>query len=191
MMNIIRNIFTSPNYSSRKGTKIDLLVIHHTGGKYPSDVNWLCDKKSKVSAHYYIRKNGEIYGLVPDEYCAWHAGESSFDLDGDGKIVQGEKWFNNRSIGIEMELLNIEDNYTDDELQSNFALSLDLVKKYNISTEQVLGHKEISPKRKIDPANFNMNTFRILLYGKLHEIDVSKIERIPIKIDGKEFEKLI
>jgi len=188
-MRIIKDKFTSKNFSSRKGTKIDMLVIHHTGGEYSSDVNWMCSKESKVSAHYYIRKNGKIYNLVPDKEKAWHAGDSFFDLNGDGKIIRDEKWFNARSIGIEIESLGEE--YPDDQLQANFDLSLDLIKKYNIPIEQVLGHKEISPGRKVDPGNFNMDAFRILLHGKLHEVDVRNIKRIPIKIDGKELQKTV
>ena len=36
----------------------------------------LCDSKSKVSSHYFIKNNGEVLNLVPDLYVAWHAGKS-------------------------------------------------------------------------------------------------------------------
>ena len=36
----------------------------------------LCNSKSKVSSHYFIKKNGQIINLVPDNYIAWHAGKS-------------------------------------------------------------------------------------------------------------------
>src|SRR4051795_6534996 len=32
----------SPNFSSRRGTLIDLLVYHETAGSYKSAVSWLC-----------------------------------------------------------------------------------------------------------------------------------------------------
>ncbi|MDA9650968.1 N-acetylmuramoyl-L-alanine amidase, partial [Candidatus Pelagibacter sp.] len=53
----------------------------------------LTDEKSKVSSHYLIKKNGQIFTIVPDLYVAWHAGVSSW------------KNFNNlnkNSIGIEI-----------------------------------------------------------------------------------------
>ena len=41
--------------------------------KYEKDsINKLKDIKSKVSSHYFIKKNGEILNLVPDLYVAWH-----------------------------------------------------------------------------------------------------------------------
>ena len=38
----------------------------------------LCDSKSKVSSHYFIKNNGKILNLVPDLYEAWHAGKSNW-----------------------------------------------------------------------------------------------------------------
>ena len=38
----------------------------------------LCDENKKVSAHFFIKKNGEVINLVPDLYIAWHAGKSSW-----------------------------------------------------------------------------------------------------------------
>ena len=38
----------------------------------------LRDNKSKVSSHYFIRRNGGVLNLVPDLYSAWHAGVSDW-----------------------------------------------------------------------------------------------------------------
>ena len=43
-----------------------------------SAIKKLCNHKSKVSSHYFIKKNGNILRLVPDLYEAWHAGKSSW-----------------------------------------------------------------------------------------------------------------
>ena len=43
-----------------------------------SAINRLCDLKSKVSAHYFIKKNGQIIILVPEKYISWHAGKSAW-----------------------------------------------------------------------------------------------------------------
>ena len=53
----------------------------------------LTNKNSKVSCHYFIKKNGEIIKIVPDLYIAWHAGISSWKKD---------KFLNSNSIGIEI-----------------------------------------------------------------------------------------
>ena len=38
----------------------------------------LCRFNSNVSSHYFIKKNGEVLILVPDQYEAWHAGKSNW-----------------------------------------------------------------------------------------------------------------
>ena len=58
--------------------------------------------KSKVSSHYFIKKNGEILTLVPDLYIAWHAGFSSW---------KKYKFLNKNSIGIEISNPGHDFNY--------------------------------------------------------------------------------
>ena len=41
-------------------------------------ISRLCDVRSKVSCHYFIKKNGEIILMVPDIHIAWHAGISNW-----------------------------------------------------------------------------------------------------------------
>jgi len=157
--------FKSPNYNNRNGIVIDTLVIHHTGGLMPGCLDWMCNEKSKVSAHYLIVKDGTVYQLVDDKYSAWHAGLSEFDYNHDGTISQEEKSLNRRSLGIELEFKN--DGYTSQQMQSLIALSVDLVIKYKIPVLQVVGHKEIAPGRKVDPADFDMIRFRATIHGDL------------------------
>lgn len=154
----------SPNHSSRKNTRIDTLIIHHMGIAWPEGCDLLCDGdrvEGRVSAHYFIRRTGQIYQLVTDDRKAWHAGISSADINNDGKITKAEKGLNARSIGIELEYLH--ESYTDEELTSNVALTIQLRKRYNIQIRNILGHKEVAPGRKTDPANFDMSAFRELI----------------------------
>ena len=86
----------SPNFSIPKRQKknIKYIIIHYTGMKNElSALNRLTDLRSKVSAHYFIKKNGKILNLVPDLYEAWHAGKSNWKRD---------KSLNKKSIGIEI-----------------------------------------------------------------------------------------
>ena len=71
----------SPNFNlpKRLKKKIKFIVIHYTGmKKEKSAINKLCDSRSEVSSHYFIKENGVILNLVPDLYEAWHAGKSSW-----------------------------------------------------------------------------------------------------------------
>ena len=84
----------SPNWDSRGGTPIDMLVLHYTGMKSgEAALSRLCDPAAKVSAHYMIDEDGTVYALVPEEMRAWHAGVSYW---------AGARDINARSIGIEL-----------------------------------------------------------------------------------------
>ena len=87
--------FRSPNYNSRKNSKIQLIIIHYTALKNIEDaISYLCNKEKKVSSHYLISQNGTIYNLVKDKFRAWHAGEAFWQDSTD---------INSISIGIELD----------------------------------------------------------------------------------------
>tara|TARA_Y100001958_G_C20975216_1_gene368604 strand:- start:55 stop:702 length:648 start_codon:yes stop_codon:yes gene_type:complete len=105
----------------------------------------LTNSKSKVSSHYLIKRNGDIIILVPDLYIAWHAGKSYWkNLDS----------LNKNSIGIEICNPGHKNNYkefSEKQIKSIFYLSRNLINKYNIKIENILGHSDIAPLRKKDP----------------------------------------
>ena len=41
----------------------------------------LINDSSKVSCHYFIKRNGQIILMVPDLYIAWHAGQSNWNKE--------------------------------------------------------------------------------------------------------------
>jgi N-acetylmuramoyl-L-alanine amidase len=151
--------YRSPNHSQRK-SEIDSIIIHHTAGLHPGCTRWLCMPEAKVSAHIVITTDGIPYKLVEEHRRAWHAGRGAFDADKDGVITQAEKYWNDRSLGIELEAV-APYAYTPAQL----AMLDNVVYYYlyahkSILTDWILGHKEISPGRKIDPENFDMAVFR-------------------------------
>ena len=79
----------------KRGKKeIKFIIIHYTGMKKESSaIKRLCDPKAKVSSHYFIKNNGKILNLVPDQYKAWHAGISYW---------KNYHSLNQHSIGIEI-----------------------------------------------------------------------------------------
>ena len=61
--------FYSPNFDliKRKKEIIKFLVFHYTGMKNEmSALKRLSNINSKVSCHYFIKKNGTVINLVPD-----------------------------------------------------------------------------------------------------------------------------
>ena len=68
------NNLSSPNCSCRQvGTKIDKIVLHCTEGSLASALaEFQKNDSRKVSAHYVIDRNGDIYQMVNDADCANH-----------------------------------------------------------------------------------------------------------------------
>ena len=138
----------SPNFNQKKraATKVKYLIFHYTGMKSENGaLRRLTSFNSKVSCHYFIRNNGEIIQIVPDLYTAWHAGISHWKKD---------KLLNSNSIGIEISNPGHKNGYikfNKKQISSIIKLSKTLKKKYKIKKENILGHSDISPLRKIDP----------------------------------------
>ena len=108
-------------------------------------INKLIEIQSDVSCHYLIKNNGEIVKMVPDLYIAWHAGESSW---------KNYKSLNQNSIGIEITNPGHEHGYkkfSQKQITSLLKLSKFLIKKYKISSRNILGHSDIAVLRKKDP----------------------------------------
>ena len=100
----------SPNFNLaiRSKKTIQYIIIHYTGMKKESSaINKLCNFNSNVSAHYFIKQNGDILNLVPDLYEAWHAGKSKW---------KKFRSLNKNSIGIEIQNPGHEHGY------KNFSL---------------------------------------------------------------------
>ncbi len=93
----------------------------------------------KVSAHFLIRRDGELIQFVPCEQRAWHAGESSW---------RGRSRCNDFSIGIELE--GTDDLPFEDIQYEKLAQLVHTIKsQYPIA--DIVGHSDIAPSRKTDP----------------------------------------
>ena len=105
----------------------------------------LKNPNSKVSCHYFINRNGNIYKMVDDNKIAWHAGKSKW------KNIRN---LNKCSIGIEIQnkghFIDYQ-NFPKKQISSLIVLIKSLLKKYKIKKSNVLGHSDIAPLRKKDP----------------------------------------
>ena len=171
-LNLTRNY--SMNFDSKKRNKnsIKFIIIHYTGMKKESDaIKRLCDVKSEVSSHYFIKKNGDLLNLVPDLYNAWHAGKSSW---------KKFKSLNRYSIGIEINnpghLFKYK-KYSFKQISSLTKLLKVLKKKYKIKKQNILGHSDISPNRKKDPGEkFPWDKLAKKKLCKWHTLNEDKIK---------------
>ena len=93
----------------------------------------------RVSAHFLIRRNGELLQFVGCNDRAWHAGASSW---------KGRERCNDFSIGIELE--GTDDlPYAAAQYTMLARLIRALRRAYPIA--DLVGHSEIAPGRKTDP----------------------------------------
>lgn len=141
----------SPNFDDRSADKIKYLILHYTGMASGQEaLERLCSKDAKVSAHYLVEEDGEIYSMVPEEKRAWHAGVSKWEDD---------VGLNDLSIGIE--IVNTGHPYPgyesvyrpfpEAQMQSVIKLSQRIIESHQIKPWHVLGHSDIAWRRKIDP----------------------------------------
>lgn len=67
-------------YSSRNGAKIDRIILHHAASTSIFAVlDMMKYGTREVSSNYVIGNEGEIIGVVPEEFRAWTSGSASWD----------------------------------------------------------------------------------------------------------------
>ena len=177
----------SPNFSLKKRRKnqIKFIVFHYTGMKSEkSAIHRLTKIQSEVSSHYFIKKNGEIILMVPELYIAWHAGVSSW---------KNYNSININSIGIEISNPGHKFgyvNFTKKQIKSLIKLSKFLIHKYKIKKNNLLGHSDIAPDRKLDPGE--KFPWELLFRNKIgiwHQLDNKKLKLLRNnKISIKNYE---
>ena len=163
----------SPNCDERPdGSEIALLVVHNIslppgefGGEaviqfFTNTLDFAAHpyyetlRDLKVSAHFLIRRGGELVQLVPCARRAWHAGLSSW---------RGRERCNDFSLGVELEGAD-DQAYSDRQYSRLASLLAVLRRRYPIT--DVVGHSDIAPGRKSDPGvAFDWGRFRESLVG--------------------------
>ena len=163
----------SPNFDLKKrnSKSIKFIIFHYTGMKSEKNaINRLTSLKSKVSCHYFVKRDGEILNLVPNSYIAWHAGVSSW---------KNYTNLNKNSIGIEISNSGHDNKYekfNKKQIKSVLKLSKYLIKKYKIKSKFILGHSDISPDRKKDPGeNFPWQYLSKKKIGYWHNLNINKL----------------
>lgn len=148
----------SPNFGPRPALAvIDLVVLHSIslppgvyGGNevqalFTNQLDWSQHpyyrqiEGIKVSAHFYVRRSGELWQFVSGDDRAWHAGQSCY---------RGRDSCNDDSIGIELEGLE-GDNFELAQYAALATLVPALAQHYPIT--HIAGHEHIAPGRKLDP----------------------------------------
>ncbi|MEL6644761.1 MAG: N-acetylmuramoyl-L-alanine amidase [Pseudomonadota bacterium] len=133
----------SPNYGDRRdGAAVSLVVLHYTAmDSAEAAIERLCDPVAEVSAHYLIAEDGELCTLVAEKKRAWHAGAGAW---------QGCRDVNSASIGIEL-ANDGASPFAEVQMAALERLLDDILVRYGLGPEAVIGHSDMAPARKGDP----------------------------------------
>lgn len=141
------------------------IIIHCSDsfwGSSPEIRKWHLDRGWADIGYQYVIDNGKI---KPDYYldCMNGAVEVGRPIDGDMIVETGEQGahaygYNSDSIGV---CLIGKDRFTPNQMGKLIDLVSDLMNKFEIDLEFVLGHYELDPKKTCP--NIDMDSFRKLL----------------------------
>jgi len=142
--------------SLAQNERIRFLIFHYTAVDDATSLKLLSGEN--VSAHYLISDKKDnrtqkpvVYRLVSENRRAWHAGVSNWN---------GRVNLNDSSVGIEI----VNPGFTEDmlghktwypyrqqQINALAALAKEIIRRYEITPDNVLGHSDIAPLRKNDP----------------------------------------
>ncbi len=138
----------TPNQDARPEAAggMEILVLHYTGmASARAALERMRDPTAKVSAHWCIDEDGQIYRLVPEHMRAWHAGLSYW---------RRRQVVNDTSIGVELVNPGHQFAYRPfppAQMEALIAMPGDILSRYDIPAANVVGHSDVSPLRKLDP----------------------------------------
>ncbi|HCM63108.1 MAG TPA: N-acetylmuramoyl-L-alanine amidase [Morganella sp. (in: Bacteria)] len=133
----------------------DYLVFHYTALNDEASLRVLT--AGGVSVQYLVptipvQRDGKpvVIQLIPEGSEAWHAGKSYW---------RGDTSLNKNSIGVEIVNLGVEKlsvgqrwlPYQTGQIDLVVKLAQDVIERHNIRPENVVGHSDIAPQRKLDP----------------------------------------
>lgn len=128
-----------------------MIIIHYTGTRTADEaLNRFRDPAptdaiGRISPHYMIGANAEIYAIVDEDKRAWHAGRAAW-----GNCTD----INSASIGIEIWNSGHEYNFEEfisAQIDTLIKLITNIRSRWNIPDKNILGHSDVAPGRKLDP----------------------------------------
>lgn len=137
---------------------------------------WAANNEDKSSTHFVIMRSGKLYQLISTDRASWNAGKSAWtcadgtssktsvnlfsvgiDFDNVGPLTQGKDGFfydcyGGRFSGVAQQVGNEwYEAITREQLWTCRVLIDALRLRFGIALQDVVGHCDVSPGRKIDP----------------------------------------
>lgn len=149
-----------------KGTIIDTIVLHATGG---STVVGALDalREKGLGYHYIVDQNGHVYKAVSAADETYHAGSSYGPHEAKEGLSRAQKRtgefiagcsVNTYSVGVSLvNLNNGKDPYDHDQIEALIEL-LKAIKAQIPTIKYLTTHAIVSPGRKTDPRGLNLDS---------------------------------
>ncbi|AHV94106.1 N-acetylmuramoyl-L-alanine amidase [Bordetella holmesii] len=134
-----------------QSSRVRYIVLHYTTADDAESLRLL--SQTQVSAHYLVsaRPDARVYQLVDENRSAWHAGAS--------------RWFEQNSLNftsIGIEIVNagwqkqadgtlLYAPYLPAQITALSHLLREIAGRHGIRPENIVGHSDIAPQRKLDP----------------------------------------
>lgn len=137
---------------------------------------WAANNEDKSSTHFVIMRSGRLYQMISTDRASWNAGKSAWtcadgtssktsvnlfsvgiDFDNVGPLTQGKDGFfydcyGGRFTGVAQQVGNEwYEAITREQLWTCRVLIDALRLRFGIALQDVVGHCDVSPGRKIDP----------------------------------------
>lgn len=136
------------------GERIEWIVVHYTGmvvtqGDPDTAARAIVRSSRDASTHYLVGDRADIVQLLPVKYAAYHVGAKD-----DGKLIP---CYNGNSIGVDLceckldcssSSVSCNDWYFTPQTLANGAhLIAYLAQEYNIPTDHIVRHYDVTHKR--------------------------------------------
>ena len=119
-----------------------LVVLHYTAMRSFAEARArLCDPAHEVTAHWLVDVDGRAEALVAEDRRAWHAGAGAWG---------GCTDVNSASVGIEIQN-DGGSPFPARQMAGVERLLADVLGRWVIRPEGVIGHSDMAPLRKQDP----------------------------------------
>jgi len=133
------------------------IVIHTLAFEGDADIDrvreWHLDRGwNDVGYHYLVRRSGEVQRGRDEDAVGAHAVN-----------------FNRHSIGIALEGHGDSECPRLEQLLAVFRLCDEVMLRYGISIDKVLGHRETGARKTCPGSLVDMDAFRALLFGFVNE----------------------
>ena len=118
------------NYARWRPGSVNLVVVHVEQGFNIGTAATFQQKARAASAHYGIDRRGGILRFVHEEDTAWHAGNRDY---------------NQRSVGIELEGFVETLSLPDAQLDALVELTVDICRRHSVPLDRqhIIGHDEV------------------------------------------------